>query len=366
MAHKLLFIGFIFCSVVGTSQVGIGTTSPDPAAMLDINAQIVPGQYGGLKLPTVTLAQRANIATPIPDGLMIYVADNPTRCLQVFDAGQGAWMNVYCMNKVPVASGVDFTGTLQVGQTLTATYTYSDFEGNTEFGTTFQWYRASNGAGAGRTAIGGATNTTYTTTVADNGFFIAVGVTPRAGAGASPGVEALSAYREIVTGVPVASDLFISEYIEGSSSNKYIEIANFTGANVDLSLYSIRLYVNGQTIINTTLNLSGTLSNGAVYVIGNSSGTLYTPNITSGLANFNGDDALALVKGSVLIDVFGRIGQDPGTAWTQNGITTLDSTLVRKPGIGPNNDNLPGFPSLGAEWTQFPIDNATNLGSHIF
>lgn len=353
MAHKLLFIGFIFCSVVGTSQVGIGTTSPDPAAMLDINAQIVPGQYGGLKLPTVTLAQRANIATPIPDGLMIYVADNPTRCLQVFDAGQGAWMNVYCMNKVPVASGVDFTGTLQVGQTLTATYTYSDFEGNTEFGTTYQWYRASNGAGAGRTAIGGATNATYTTTVADNGFFIAVGVTPRANAGASPGVEALSAYREIVTGVPVASDLFISEYIEGSSSNKYIEIANFTGAVKDLSNYDLVGYQNGATSLSYTVSLTGLLANGSVYVIGHGSGTIYTAQDLIFGFTFNGDDDVALRKNGTIIDLIGIIQT------TREEVGT-DETLVRNPGFGPNTTF-----NKTSEWTVYP-QNTQFLGSHTF
>ena len=43
------------------------------------------------------------------------------------------------------------------------------------------------------------------------------------------------------------SDLFISEYVEGSSNNKAIEIFNGTGAPVDLAAggYQVQLYFNG-------------------------------------------------------------------------------------------------------------------------
>ncbi len=41
------------------------------------------------------------------------------------------------------------------------------------------------------------------------------------------------------------TDLFISEYIEGSNFNKAIEIYNGTGSNVDLSNYTLELYSNG-------------------------------------------------------------------------------------------------------------------------
>ena len=45
-----------------------------------------------------------------------------------------------------------------------------------------------------------------------------------------------------------ASDLFISEYAEGSSNNKYLEIFNATGASVELNDYAIRSKVNGGTV----------------------------------------------------------------------------------------------------------------------
>ncbi len=40
-----------------------------------------------------------------------------------------------------------------------------------------------------------------------------------------------------------ATDLIISEYVEGSSNNKFIEIYNGTGASIDLSNYKLRLFV---------------------------------------------------------------------------------------------------------------------------
>ena len=49
-----------------------------------------------------------------------------------------------------------------------------------------------------------------------------------------------------------AVDLIISEYVEGSRSNKAVEIYNGTESAVDLSQYSIELYTNGKTSPNNT------------------------------------------------------------------------------------------------------------------
>lgn len=64
-----------------------------------------------------------------------------------------------------------------------------------------------------------------------------------------------------------AADLFISEYVEGSSYNKAIEIYNGTGAEVDLADYQIHLYSNGASEASQTLELSGVLGHGEVFVI---------------------------------------------------------------------------------------------------
>jgi hypothetical protein len=191
-------------------------------------------------------------------------------------------------------------------------------------------------------------------------------------------VPGASSYRLDVSTLPNfgttqnATDLFFSEYVEGSSNNKYIEIYNGTGAAVNLADYQLRLYANGAVLASptTSVTLSGTLANGATIVYRNSSASAYGGAATdSGAANFNGDDALALYKISTasLVDIFGTIGQDPGTAWTAaGGYTTLDKTLVRNAnvfgGITTNPGN--GFPTLATQWTVSNIDVVTNLGSH--
>jgi len=93
-----------------------------------------------------------------------------------------------------VASSVAFTGTEQVGETLTRTYSYSDADGDSEGSSTTQWYRADDGSETNEAAISGATSSTYTLVSADEGKFIRVGVVPVAATGTSPGAEAFSSY----------------------------------------------------------------------------------------------------------------------------------------------------------------------------
>jgi len=166
------------------------------------------------------------------------------------------------------------------------------------------------------------------------------------------------------------TELIISEYIEGSSSNKYIEIYNGTGADVNLGNYSLRLYSNGAAAPSTTTALTGTLTNGSVIVYKNASATAYGGTSTSLAAvNFNGDDAVELynTNTSSIVDIFGNIGCDPGSAWTITN-TTVEKTLVRKPtvcaGITTDNTTSCPFPTLDNEWTQYNQDVVTNLGSH--
>ena len=65
----------------------------------------------------------------------------------------------------------------------------------------------------------------------------------------------------------LATDLFISEYAEGSGTNKYIEIFNGTGQDVDLSNYQLWKVTNGGTWPEYTFNLSSILSNNHVYIV---------------------------------------------------------------------------------------------------
>ena len=169
-----------------------------------------------------------------------------------------------------------------------------------------------------------------------------------------------------------ATDLIISEYVEGSSNNKYIELFNGTGAAVDLSNYQIKLFSNGAGAATTTTTLSGTLANDACAVLKNSAAVLTLPEgiiaTTCSAVNFNGDDALALYKISPAgyVDIIGRIGEQPSPAWGTSPLTTINQTLRRKTTIlsGVSTNPTSGFPTLATEWDSFAIDTADGLGTH--
>jgi hypothetical protein len=97
-------------------------------------------------------------------------------------------------NAAPVATNVAFTGDMEVNKELTATYTYSDAENNAQSGSTFQWYMANDAAGAGQTAIAGATELTFTIQEEQQGKYIAFGVTPKAATGNIEGTEVRSTF----------------------------------------------------------------------------------------------------------------------------------------------------------------------------
>ena len=111
------------------------------------------------------------------------------------------------------------------------------------------------------------------------------------------------------------SELFFSEYVEGSSNNKALELFNGTGAPISLATqgYNIQIFFNGATTAGVTINLTGTVANDDVYVIANSSANaavLAEADQTSGGSWFNGDDAIVLRKGTTILDVIGQVGFD--------------------------------------------------------
>ena len=176
----------------------------------------------------------------------------------------------------------------------------------------------------------------------------------------------------------VATDLLISEYGEGSSNNKYFEIYNGTGSNVDLSNYEIWKITNGGDWPEHTLSLSGTLASGDVYVIYNSSSAsaISTPgdlSNNSSVTQFNGDDAVGLAKSisgtMTLIDAIGTSGSDPGSAWDVAGTSnaTKDKTLVRKSTVcSPNTSwsSSAGTTASNSEWIVYAKDTHSYIGSH--
>jgi len=149
-----------------------------------------------------------------------------------------------------------------------------------------------------------------------------------------------------------SSDLFISEYVEGSSYNKAIEIANFTGSSVNLSSYSLYKTTNGNGTWSNQYNLSGSLANGDVIVIAHSSASGISADATTNtVTNFNGNDAVALYKNGSLIDVVGT--SNSSANFGQN------TTLRRVSSVtGPNTSYTT------SEWDSFSQDNFSGLGSH--
>lgn len=167
------------------------------------------------------------------------------------------------------------------------------------------------------------------------------------------------------------SDLIISEYGEGSSSNKYIEIYNGTGIDVDLTPYHLNVASNGNPW-GSPIDLTGTLTNGDVYIICHTSADASIQGIAdiiTGSLDFNGNDAVGLFTTASIIDMIGQVGFNPGTGWTVAGTTnaTQDHTLVRKATVcSPNNNwaTSAGTSAADSEWIVNPQDDWSNLGSH--
>jgi uncharacterized protein len=164
-------------------------------------------------------------------------------------------------------------------------------------------------------------------------------------------------------------ELFFSEYIEGSSNNKALELYNPKVSAADLGEYALKLYSNGAVSATATFALSGTLAPGATLVICNAgiaAAALPSCNTTnSSVVNFNGDDAITLERNGTVVDAFGQVGFDPGTAWTSGAVSTVNLTLRRKAAVtrGSVPPAAPAAWDVAAEWEAFAIDSFEGLGA---
>ena len=154
-----------------------------------------------------------------------------------------------------------------------------------------------------------------------------------------------------ITAQSNCSQLFISEYVEGWSNNKALEIYNPTSLPIDLSQYFVSRYSNGSSTatVSNSIQLSGTIAAHSVYVavlekldplgMGQEAPVwdslqvradgFYCPVYnTSNCFYWNGNDAVMLAKGTlpaltttlinptnvpgfVIVDIFGKIGENP-------------------------------------------------------
>ncbi|MFQ3577115.1 MAG: lamin tail domain-containing protein, partial [Cytophagales bacterium] len=171
------------------------------------------------------------------------------------------------------------------------------------------------------------------------------------------------------------SKVFFSEYIEGSSNHKALEIYNGTDSTINLFAEEIvvQVYSNGNANPGTAVRLRGLLEAGKVFVFAHQqfgltvpAGTINQRDTTTALNWYNGDDAIVLRKGGAIgqiLDVIGQIGFRPtGGAWVNNGVSTLDMTLRRKPWITQGDANGADSFDPSVEWLAFPQNNVDDLG----
>lgn len=163
----------------------------------------------------------------------------------------------------------------------------------------------------------------------------------------------------------------LSEYVEGSGNNKCIEIWNPSAGSVDLGAYGYRAYHNGSSTPTYQFALPPvTLAAGEVYVICHPSADIDcrgNADTTDNRILFNGDDAVAVYDTTTgnNVDIFGSIGQDPGSYWTGAcGHRTSDRTLRRlSTAVSGVTGASTGFPTLCSNWQLFSEDDCTDLGS---
>ena len=136
------------------------------------------------------------------------------------------------------------------------------------------------------------------------------------------------------------ADLFFSEYAEGSSNNKYLEIYNSGTEAVDLSGYAFPSVSNAPTVVGeyeywNTFDEGATVAPGDVFVIchGSSDESILAECDQTHSYMSNGDDGYALAMGTedsfVYLDWVGDFNGDPGSQWDVCGAgDTKDLSLI--------------------------------------
>jgi hypothetical protein len=193
-------------------------------------------------------------------------------------------------------------------------------------------------------------------------------------------------------------EIFISEYCEGTGNNKGLEFYNPTGEAIDLTSYQLQRWSNGEGTATDWVDLIGTIAPYGTWVLVNGQtedvdlgGGATSPACDPEMQAFadqldnpypaptymNGDDALVLVKNeSTVVDIFGKPGEDPGVAWTNdeaNGYIdigdgaawlTSNHTLRRKYDVMQGVTVPPVSFNTFLEWDTLVVNTWDGLGMH--
>ncbi len=162
-------------------------------------------------------------------------------------------------------------------------------------------------------------------------------------------------------------EIYISEYIEGNSNNKAIELYNPSPVAIDLSAYTLETWNNGASEPTNTQQLEGSIAPNGVFVLMNANAEpalFQAGDLVSQATWFNGNDVIALYHDGVLIDVMGEFGPDPGESWpVDNGEGAMSEyTLVRKANVSVGTTDW----AIGqTQWDVYPQDTFDFIGYHI-
>ena len=175
-------------------------------------------------------------------------------------------------------------------------------------------------------------------------------------------------------------NIFFSEYAEGSSNNKYLEIYNNSDQTIDLTDYAFPNVSNAPTTVGeyeywNTFDAGSTIEPYGIFVIAHPSADetiLAEADMTSFVYFSNGDDGFKLVYGTedsfTVLDEIGDWQGDPGAGWDVAGVSqgTKDHTLVRKSSVQNGNTwaNSAGTNADDSEWIVYDQNTWTYLGAH--
>jgi predicted extracellular nuclease len=131
--------------------------------------------------------------------------------------------------------------------------------------------------------------------------------------------------------------------------------------------YNVQMFFNGSATAGLTIGLTGSVAPGDVYVLAQASAApaiLAQADQTDGAGWYNGDDAVVLRKGAMVIDVIGQVGFDPGAEWGIGLTSTMDNTLRRMLDVSTGDPDGSDAFDPSVQWIGFATDTFDGLGSH--